>query len=106
VSYPIPKCPTCKQCLPESAKALVAARVKGPISPGRNDAASRNSFVTDIMAAGDPNTVGATGKAVRYTTASGEIAPHVNLDERDNRHSPMPVFEPDRFDADWDGGVK
>ena len=73
----IPKCPTCKQCLPESSKALVAARVKGPISPGRNDLASYNSFATDIMAAGHPNTATAT---------VGD--------------------EPDRFDADWDGGVK
>lgn len=77
MSYPIRKCPTCNEPLPESARALVAARVKGPISPGRNDAASHNSFVTDIVAAGHPNTATAT------------------VDE-----------EPDRFDADWDGGVK
>lgn len=51
--YPIARCPHCEQPLPESAKALIAARVPGPITPGRNAAASHNAFATDILAAED-----------------------------------------------------
>lgn len=85
--YRIIKCPNCDQPLPNSARDLIAARVQRAATVNvRNADASRNEMATDIAAAED---------AVDPRSACPDPRRPVEHGE-----------EPERFDADWDGGVK
>ncbi|NBW15220.1 MAG: hypothetical protein EBR82_45225 [Caulobacteraceae bacterium] len=85
--FRIIKCPHCDQPLPNSARDLIAGRVARAATVNvRHSDASRNEMATDIAAAED---------AVDPSRACSDPRRPVEQGE-----------EPERFDADWDGGVR